>query len=130
MKKKDITIYKDVKSFTIKRSKWLRMSKRTQIYSQMLDGKSGKMCCLGFYATSCGIAKKNIKGEPSPMEVAFSLEDNNSKWNTFLISNKYNSKIAGKLMDINDDDETTDAFKEKEIKKIFATKGIKVKFVD
>ena len=134
MKKKDIITYKDIKSFTIKRSKWLRMSKRTQIYSQMLDGKSGKMCCLGFYSITCGIPRENIKNEPSPRDVVFDYD--NIVWNTFLLSkrkefgfNKVNSKIAGKLMDINDDEETTDDFKEKEIKKIFATKGVKVKFV-
>lgn len=127
-------IYKDVKKFTIKRSKWSRapsMLNAPGNWENSLLNPDGTKCCLGFYADSCGLQSKDIKCVSSPMQV---INIQNKNWDTFLTENlgneyEYNAKDCVELIDINDDPTTTDKFKEKQIAKIFEKHGVKVKFI-
>lgn len=129
--------YKDVKTFVVKRSEWLR---GTSVDSCLLD-KEDKMCCLGFYAQSCGLRKQDIRGISSPQEC---IAQNNKKWDTFLLKESKDpwsygmpdsigfddSKQCVELMKINDSENISDKEREKELTSLFNKAGIKVKFVD
>lgn len=125
MKKKILT---DINEFVIKRSEWSRGRE-----SCLLDS-NGQKCCLGFYALACGLSKSKILEETSPENLERKYYNN--KWDTFLLENNkdnpwgYDSGSCTRLMEINDDNMSSDKDKEKEIKSIFKGKGIKVKFVD
>lgn len=55
---------KEVKSFTVKRSKWLRGEGHGNSY--LLRPNDGKMCCLGFLGIACGAEKEDIFDNENP----------------------------------------------------------------
>ena len=121
----DKKIYKDVDSFVIVRSKWLRGSEGV-----LLDD-SGKKCCLGFYATSCEIKDEDILGVPSPA----SLINNKSViWETKLLElyNNYYRPTGGcrDAILMNDDLGISEADREEDLIDTFNSMGIKLTFVD
>jgi len=135
--------YTDPKSFTVKRSKWLRGLKSEQELGSCLLSKSGRMCCLGFYMKEMGFKKDKLLGRTEPECVAqdrpseyFSRERYSCSKNLptieskLLTRNRKNSRQASKLMSINDDFGTTDEEKEKLLKKEFDKIGVKIKFID
>lgn len=119
--------YKDVKTFTVKRSEWLR---GFNINSCLLN-EDGKMCCLGFYARACGLRKQDILDMSDP-EQCTSVK--NKKWNTFLIDDDDgsddNSQYCWELMEANDDKNLSDKKREKKLTSTFKKAGVKVEFVD
>lgn len=125
--------YKDVKTFTVKRSKWQRGEGNQ---SARLHNDNNKMCCLGFYAKKCGLKKKDITDVASPGEIEYDIKD---AWDTFLIKRLdmpdstdllVDSNIANTLMEVNDDVNASDKDRELKLKELFKEQGIKVKFVD
>lgn len=126
--------YKDVKKFVVKRSKWYR-GKGDE--GSRLQTSSNKMCCLGFYAKECGLKKKDILDISSPGEVSFDIK---SQWDTFLVQNRtsdfseetfyMDSSIANDMMEINDSENISEKEREKSLKELFNTQGIKLKFID
>ena len=120
---------KDVKSFTISRSKWLRGTNDT-----CLLNAEGKMCCLGFYALACFLQEKDIFERFTPEEIY----DVKQMWDSFLVCEHpandggglVNSKTCTHLMDTNDGLTSTDDEKEKEIVALFKSQGVDVTFVD
>jgi hypothetical protein len=145
---------KDVKEFTIKRSKWARGGINGK--SALLNNQ-GNMCCLGHYAKACGFSNNDIDSLSGPVDLyrdkscsigkAWSANyiGNNLEiiaWKTKLLENdvsldgviyKLNSGNAWDLMEINDRDRCefdNESDREKELIKRFKKIGIKVKFVD
>lgn len=143
-------VLKDIKTLTIKRSKWLR-GKGEQA-SSLLNSRSGKMCCLGQYAESCGIKPDQMKNLASPAELLNYLggsefvenvngtlvktKPQNIEWKTKLVMGKPtcydNTVIASVMMSTNDDDdgEFTEEAREQKLTRLFKRIGVKVKFVD
>lgn len=132
MEKKN-KVAEDVKKFTVNRKRWFRGKGDTK--SALLT-PSDKMCCLGFYARSCGLPKSQILNILSPMEVHFQTETDdygvavgkNKNWHTKLVKNGVNTKTCQQLMVVNDNEELEDKKRESKIKALFKTIGITVKF--
>lgn len=135
--------YGDVKSFTIKRSVWARANKEGHLLSQI-----GKKCCLGFYATACGLRDEDIFEIPLPSELndiwSTSLSEEDIVNDTFdYIRDKcieihsgtlsYLNSLEDLLSNINDSDREgleTDQIKEDYITRLFKSIDIDVTFVD
>ena len=93
--------------------------------TQLLNNE-GYMCCLGFYALSCGHTKDQIlsQNEPDDMGGVF--------YPTWLVahngSSVYNTQAAGELMHANDDGELSREAREQAVKDKFAENGVEVTF--
>jgi hypothetical protein len=113
---------KDVEKFTINRTTWLRGEQGTLLNAEK------KMCCLGFYSLACGLKPKHIDDHGSPQEV---IQYNELiEWESFLLNNDNMDTITcEKLINVNDDPHLNDKEREKSLKKIFKSNGVKVKFV-
>lgn len=112
--------------FVISRSKWLRGSKKNSV---LLDN-TGKMCCLGFYATSLGVSEADIAGKATP-ESAYTVEW--PEWvRTYACSSdrrSFDSDSILEIIDTNDSPDLTDSQRERRLTRHFARQGIKVRFV-
>lgn len=141
--------YKDIKSFTIKRSIWARgnIARNTNA----LLNPDHTMCCLGQYAKACGIDSNMLYDVGTPQGVTivsknrawycnlYQLDFLNIDWESKLL-NKMNLKywsaqykdstIADKLIQINDHEKISEIERENSLKTEFAKIGVKVKFVD
>ena len=98
--------------------------------SRLLRAQDGKMCCLGFYMKKCGLTDEQIKGIPDPISLSQNMQiPKKAHW---LIGNGgyKNSKDAMRLMDINDNLESLEEYKEKSITKIFSKHDVQVKFIN
>ena len=138
---KEKEVLGDVKSFVVDRETWYRGKGAGK---SCLLNTNGKLCCLGFYARSCGVEDRLMRniGDPNNLvemldgeKTIFDIKVNhvnrkaNVLWETKLVHNKKNSDICNKLMTVNDS-ETFDTFeREKKLTALFKKIGIKVKFV-
>lgn len=95
------------------------------------EDDSQRMCCLGFYARACGLAKKDIRGVGTPEGVSIRAKvRNKAAWQLmFEHEDGGGNPSIYKLAADNDDRSTADAEKESRIKKGFAKLGVKVRFV-
>jgi hypothetical protein len=126
-------VYKDVKSFTVKRSDWGRGN--TGLNSVLYNTDNGKLCCLGFYALSCGLRKQDIKDASSP---SYLVNNTYKLWETKLVRDttinpRYLNSVdvfaCENLMRTNDSELLSDKQRETQLTKQFAKLGIKVKFI-
>src|SRR5690242_7689418 len=119
--------------FTIDRSKWLCGRLRHKIEGgngdSMMYAKSlNRSCCLGILADSCGVSKKELSatGVPSELEQRGTLP----KVMNFLTEEKSDGyKRQSDYVRVNDNDELHQKDRERQLTKLFAKDGIKVKFV-
>lgn len=120
------------KRLVISVRRWLRATNDGYAGGSLYDKQSKRMCCLGFASRACGAKVKNIKNIGFPAAVKHvwtkALLRKQLPW-LFNTAGDASSVLAYKLGEINDDDGTTDAFKKKEIKRIFKEHGVKVVFV-
>jgi hypothetical protein len=123
MSQQEEKVLRDVKSFTVDRSKWFRG--QGQAASGLLQ-KNGSMCCLGFYAEACGVEPQYLLGKSAPALV----EDIN--WETILIQRhtygRWNTDHCIDLMVINDSIIISDDTRESRLKILFHQIGIEVVF--
>lgn len=152
-----IKTIKDIRSFTIDRSKWVRGDIGGD--SALLNGQ-GNMCCLGHYSKACGISDNNLQDSAGPSDVLDENILNKNQlgkawlanyrqesieivdWKSKLFKVFFddcpdyqefaadNSIICENLMSINDDLHLTEVEREKDIKAQFAKMGVKVKFIN
>ena len=108
---------KRIKALTIKRSEWAR-GKRTET-NRLLDG-AGMRCCLGFWCSAAGVSDDDLLGQMDPEDVATV---------PLLVEGGYNSNLASHAIQINDDVDIADRTREAKLRELFATKGVKVRFV-
>ena len=123
-----------INRFTIKRSQWLRGTD-----AGWLRNKSRKQCCLGFCARELGFSATEIQG----LELISTLFESEDQCNNYLKG--YNRRLESDLVSVNDSplgNEVhvntewrayllkTDAQRERIIKRLFKTIGVKVIFVD
>ena len=111
-----------MKELMIQRSKWLR----GEVKSRLLRPSDGKMCCLGFYALSCGLSHEQIKDHAEPADIAGILP-NEMIWTT---RGPEGFKNAWPLILTNDDAGISESKREENITKYFAEHNVHVKFVD
>lgn len=122
-----------MKSFTIERKSWLRGEGSR---SRLLRSSDNKMCCLGFYAMSCGLSEIDIRDEST---IGFVINNDLSLLNkvsrdiNILIEiydgDYYGTSVAIALVETNDNKKMKDCEREVEITKLFASVGVRVSFV-
>lgn len=142
------------KSFVIDRRRWLRLTedgKFSKEESMLASKKVNASCCLGFALHACGFTYKDMReggfGEPETItpliksKSALTMKLKNPIFSAMIevdsyyeaSSNEYgllNTSLSHGLMIINDDKRTTDEYKEAEIIRQFAQKGITVTFIN
>jgi hypothetical protein len=110
----------------IDRTKWLRGDPTAP---RLLQPDTGKMCCLGFFALSCGYTAADIIDRTTPE----SLTDMNRRWPKWVLEEHegqaFDSDEVCALINRNDATRITGAKREKEIAAIFAKHGVEVEFV-
>lgn len=121
------------RKLVIKRSEWAR-GERVGL-SNILLGADGMKCCLGFFALSCGIPKKDIDQKSCPADVI------SKKWPEWLVKNRgkplalhlfkgqTDTAISVQLISINDDKSLMWNTREAKLRKLFAEQGVDVTFV-
>lgn len=119
-----------VKTFRVKRSKWLR----GDVATSTLRNNRGKMCCVGFYAKAAGFKNEhilNIGGLDDISRVNYDTYKPLFKSKSKLEAlKKGDTRTMGNIYACNDSGGLEDSDREKQLKKLFAKLGIKVEFVD
>lgn len=139
---------KPIKQFTIVRRRWRRGKGTQRQSSLLLHPDDNKMCCLGFYMQACGVPREKLKDKGFPRgvvqitdteglfrgidkDILSVLRKAKASWLVSMNKMKRvvnNSKMTDALVDANDNQEKSYKDIEKEVKTLFAKKGIKVKF--
>lgn len=114
-----------MKKLIIDRTKWMRGTNGNG--SALFNPKNEKMCCLGFYAISCGLSEKQIAHKAFPSSLEYHLPDN-MKW--LLGRNENNECIENSLATINDWYGTTEQEREEELMQEFAKHNVEVTFIN
>jgi hypothetical protein len=110
----------NVTKFTVYRERWFRGKGWSQ--SQLLRG-DGTMCCLGFYAKSCGATDDHILGKAAPsMSQGF--------WPDWMYRFPARVPVVNEMMAINDGRSLPDEERERQLTELFAAQGITVEFKD
>lgn len=126
-----------VTNLVIDRRKWLNgaLVKGTHTYSALLHSATGRMCCLGFYAEACGIAKSAMKdiSTPDMLENDGAIEGLLPKEMEWLVMRDGDeaspSGMSASLVAANDAAELTEQEREAQIAMLFGQQGISVEFV-
>ena len=119
-----------IDSYVIDKKTWLRGEGDEKSF--LLRPEDNKMCCLGHYLRHRGLKDGAITNVHAPAMV---MEKGVPDWllspqpsSTIRVFPNDNSGACSLLMEINDNPETNDAEKQREIRKIFADNGVKVTF--
>lgn len=123
MKTKD-NIFGDVKEFVISRKIWAHATVKMDRVNYMLES-SGKQCCLGIYASACGIPADVLLDAPAPMYVFNRLH---GAWQTKLIENGEQTVLTKELIEANDRSGWSLPYRQRKIRALFGQMGIKVRF--
>ena len=115
-----------MKKLIIDRKKWYR-GRGASGSSLLLS--DGTMCCLGFYALSCGKTEDDISGKQ-----LFAVGQNtnclvSAKGEAAWLGRKREGLCVG-LASINDDVFISQQTRESQISEIFENNGVKVKFIN
>lgn len=114
--------------YTVDRQTWHRGEK----YSRLLT-PVGKRCCLGFVGKQRGYSDNELYGLAAPSSL-----DDYSKWPKWFFEQEevfgvteYNmTDDVNICISINDTLNTTDEFKEVQLKEIFALHGDEIEFIN
>lgn len=110
----------------IDRARWLR---GTGNDSKLLDPMTQKMCCLGFYATACGLKDEDINNHSMPSCIAGNKIPDTMKW--LIGSSQYlDSDAANKLARINDRISISEDDREGTIINLFEKHDVQVEFIN
>jgi len=107
----------------IERSKWLRGG--AGVVSMLLSPKSGRMCCLGFYALACGYGREDIANVVSPMRLKNPL-----MFSSTIATERGNSDQCNKLMNVNDEEMLEEPQREQQLTTLFKEINVNVMFID
>jgi hypothetical protein len=126
-------------NLVIERSKWLRGEGWNESY--LLRSADNKMCCLGFFGLACGLEPERIKDVASPEDIPIGYDaSHREEWARFAseaegLFFEYEgcstlSETCMNLMDINDNQNLSEAIRERDLIDFFAEIGVEVVFVD
>ena len=112
-----------MEKLTIDRRMWLRGEGSE--CSVLFRPSDLKKCCLGIYLSSVGISNEEINSKRCPSDVDGELPD-------WLLDEKKDSYLCKELICVNDDNDgnLTEGDREEEIKDLFKTVDIEVKFIN
>ena len=122
------------KTFTIKRSKWLRGNRNGEgapARSQLCDG-DGHKCCLGHIMNQCGFTYSELIGKGTPATTEMDIHkvlDKADKLAYKLNGGLHPSMLTSAAININDDADMAWNTREAKLRKLFADNGITIKFV-
>jgi hypothetical protein len=122
-----------VTHFTITRERWLRGDAPDGKLSYLRD-REGDQCCLGFYASACGISDEVLLERTSPDEVGGPGEADIPHQMQWLVTKdalgegRVSSDACDELMWLNDKPFFDPVARELAIAKAFAAQGITVEF--
>ena len=103
----------------IKRSKWCRGNKNLSTEGDsMLLTDEGTMCCLGFLALECGLARDEIENVSEPKELSGAAKQ---KW-------PKHTDLVSQLIIANDATRLSEVARENKIKRLMAQAGVEVIF--
>lgn len=112
---------KTKKIVRINRARWLRQGRFLTVDSLLYDEDCNSMCCLGFVANQYSrISKKRLQGHGSPEAV---YKGESILTNANECGDIFDNDLATRAIIINDDSYTSDAKKERELKKLFKKDG-------
>ena len=117
---------KRIKSLTIKRSKWAHAAgSGSALGIGPLLQADGSMCCLGFACLAAGIEPVDIAHVDYPGDLGVPIP---------LLSRcvegaVYNTRLAEAAVEINDNSDIDNATREVALRKLFASKGVRLRFV-
>lgn len=127
---------KQVKVLTIDRKLWANATVHKRFVSvgrvdeaaSLLLGKDGRMCCLGFYALACGASEDEILNVANPVGLDRQVRRKLKGMTKSKLPE--NTLLAAQLIQANDARcySTLDE-REKKIRELFKTIGVKVRFV-
>ena len=112
-----------MKEYIIDRSKWVCGGKKysNKLGMPQLLNDQGRMCCLGQICKAEDISEGKIKNIADP----HFIQRIAPKW---MIDNGFNSKVSQKMMRVNDDNKLNQPQREKKLRELAATVGIRLKF--
>lgn len=127
-----VTYYDKLKSFTVKRDKWTGLDQYDLDYnSSSLLNDDRRQCCLGFYASACGIPDSDIIDLGTPADLAnhraIHLCGFVEECQT-IGPNYMNSDIAVSMIRINDSYSMGQKRKEEKLIELFKSIDIELKF--
>lgn len=95
-----------------------------------LRDSNGKQCCLGFLSRACGFSPDEITNEGMISSLSCEGHPAAEKIPPRLFKgiNQNCTNLETKLAEINDNPETSDEFKEKEITRLMKLMGVNVTF--
>lgn len=126
----------EIKQLVITRSRWVRQTEGVDKGESALLNCNGNMCCLGFLGAAVGIPLKCLDGMASPND---HLDHVSAlvMWPKDFVprSIDYGRSLCdavatAKALAINDNGETTDSEKERELIDLFDEVGIALTFED
>jgi hypothetical protein len=119
---------------TIDRATWLRGEGGSN--SRLLRGDDQKMCCLGFYAKSCGFSDEDLSDHLDPSELlAVRLTEENDanripqSLTPLVAAYHLPTSLAYAMMKMNDDPNWEEAYREARLKELFEQMDVEVEFV-
>lgn len=105
-------------------STWIR--REGGAHSFLLRKGDGKRCCLGIYLQdNCGVSPDVLRGLAAPEYIDASLRSLLPRW---LVSHNKSTRLAEKMMSVNDDDGLTEDEVRAEIQQLFSQVDIDVEF--
>jgi hypothetical protein len=115
---------KKIDKFVIDHKNWLRGEGTQDSY---LLRKDGKMCCLGFMSKAFGVPENEILEVTMPF--VLDNDRDHDSWLLYPECVRHDIDMRD-ISEVNDDENTDDAFKEKAIKEYMKTKyDLDVEFV-
>jgi hypothetical protein len=114
---------KEVKSFVIDRSIWLRGESGK---SYLLRSRDGKQCCLGIFAHQCGVPKSALRNNGIPDTISVEWQSHLPHWMFVGIEMIDDGVVL--LMRDNDMPGLSEEERERRIKEGFAKFGVEVSF--
>lgn len=124
-----------MKRLVIDRSKWdrgkmfdeLRLTEGADSPCTALrNAHDGRMCCLGIYLNSCGVAKRTLDGSGLPSDLA--AVPRVAAW-LLLTEEGSSTQVEDLFSEINDSTEITSRARERQLTKLFKQHGVEVTFV-
>lgn len=116
-----------LKKFTVDRAKWTGDNEYLiNYFSQLYESENGRKCCIGFYASACGLYDSEISDIDDPEEL---FSHNNIHLTGFIDDVNYeNNEFSSYAMQINDDTDISMEEKESKLIALFAEQGITLTF--